>query len=437
MLRRKALDLFDCWKARKTHQALLVTGARQVGKTYLIREFAKANYRHVAEINMLENNAARKALREARDSQDLFTRLSVYADVPLVPKETVIFLDEIQEFPEIITAIKFLVSNTEFDYILSGSLLGVELRNIRSVPVGFMTTVKMYPLDFEEFCWANGIPESALSTMSTCFKERKPLEGYLHERLSALFHEYLVCGGMPDAVQAFLDTRDLQRVRLVQTGIADLYRMDISKYAPSERARTIKRIYDLIPSELSQQNKRFKLGSIEGTSRITRYENDFLWLVDALVAIAVYNVEEPRYPLMLSMAANLFKLFCSDTGLLTCQCGMDVVRDLYADRADINYGALYENVVAQELTAHGLTPYYFKNKKLGEMDFVVEWPRGYILPIEVKSGKNYKRHNALSNVLKVPNYGINQALVLYEGNLEVEGSVTYCPVYMVGCLGVD
>ncbi len=434
MLKRKALDAMKSWKANKTHQALLVTGGRQVGKTFLIRDFGRQNYGHFVEINLLENTAARTALAGARDSADLLARLSVFANAPLVPRETLVFLDEIQECPEVVTAIKFLVERGDYDYVLSGSLLGVELKNIRSAPVGFMSTLKMYPLDFEEYCWANGIPEAAFDTVRTCFDEKTPVPDYLHDRLDRLYHEYLVCGGMPDAVRSYVDNRNLQQVRLVQGGIVELYRTDISKYAPTSDTRTIKRIYDLIPSELAQQNKRFKLNAIEGTSRISRYENDFLWLADALVAIPVYNVDEPRYPLMLSMTSNLFKLFSSDVGLLTYQCGMDVVRDLYADRRDINYGALYENAVAQELVAHGLTPYYFKNKQLGELDFVIEWPPTHVLPIEVKSGKSYKRHNALSNVLEVSNYNIGQAAVLYEGNVETSGAVTYYPIYMAGCL---
>lgn len=424
----------ESWKKNKTHQALLVTGARQVGKTFLIRDFGRRHYANFVEINFLENTAARTALAGAHDSADLFARLSVFANAPLVPQETLVFLDEIQECPEVITAIKFLVERGDFDYILSGSLLGVELKNVRSAPVGFMSTLKMYPLDFEEYCWANSVPETAFDTLRFRFQQKAPVPDYLHDRLERLYHEYIVCGGMPDAVQAYVSNHNLQQVRLVQEGIVDLYRTDISKYAPPSDARTIKRIYDLIPSELNQQNKRFKLNAIEGTSRLERYENDFLWLTDALVAIPVYNVEEPRYPLMLSLVSKLFKLFSSDVGLLTYQCGMDVVRDIYSDRRDINYGALYENAVAQELVAHGLTPYYFKNKQLGELDFVVEWPPSHVLPIEVKSGKSYKRHNALSNVLEVPNYSIDQAAVFYEGNVERDGKVTYYPIYMAGCL---
>lgn len=433
MLKRKALHSFEAWKEFKTKQALLVTGARQVGKTYLVREFAKNNYDHVVEINLFENEDARAAFSSASNSKDLFLRISAYANHPLIPHKTLIFIDEVQESKEVVTKIKFLLEREEFDYILSGSMLGVELKNIRSAPVGYLATTEMFPLDFEEFCWANGIGEEVFAEVRRCFAESQPVDDFIHKSLSDLFHRYLIVGGMPDAVQAFLESDNIQRVRFLQKDIAQQYRADIAKYAGTS-GRAIKRIYDVMPGQLSQQSKRFVVKDIEGHARISRYENDFLWLADANVALPVYNVKEPRYPLQLSMSATQFKLFFSDVGLLTYACGMDVVRDILSDRPDINFGAIYENVVAQELRAHGFKGYYFKNRKLGELDFVIEWPSGQVLPIEVKSGKDYRRHRALDNVLSTPNYGITKALVLYEGNVAVEGPVLYCPTYMVACL---
>lgn len=429
MFRRKAWEELENWYSFKRKQALLVTGARQVGKTYLIREFAASKYPNVVEINLYDNADAARAFSRATSSRELFMRISAFADAPLVPGQTVIFLDEVQECKEAVTMTKFLMERGDYDYILSGSLLGVELKSIRSAPVGYLCTVTMYPMDFEEYCWANGISDEVIAEAKAAFEEERPVDEFVDRRLKELLHRYLISGGMPDAVQAFVDTDDVTAVRTAQNAIIELYRFDISKYA-GDRARIVRRIFDLIPSEVSQQNKRFVARDIDGDSHINRYENDFLWLADANAAIPVYNVDEPRYPLKASMRANSFKLFQSDVGLLTYQMGMDVVRQMLGDRPDINYGAIYENFVAQELVAHGLEPFYFKNQAMGELDFVVQWPFDRVLPIEVKSGKGYTRHSALSKVLATENYGIEQGVVLCEGNVERQGDVLYLPAYM-------
>lgn len=429
MLKRKAFDELLFWKEHKTTQALLVDGARQVGKTFIIREFAHQNYAHLAELNFLEDTDARVAINDAKNTDETFLRLSAYVTGELVPHETLVFLDEVQECREIVTAIKYLVQRyPEYDWILSGSLLGVELANVRSVPVGYLNSIKMYPLDFEEFCWANGLQSSLINVAREEFAARKPLDEFLHRRLLGLFHEYLIVGGMPAAVDAYVREHNVQALRIIQSNIIALYREDISKYA-GKRNRTVKQIFDLIPSELSRQNKRYILSDAVGKAPFDRYENDFLWLVDAGVALPVYNVDEPRPPLAISRNSSLFKLFMSDVGLLACLCGMDVTRDMLAGRTDVLYGAIYENVAAQELATHGFPLYYYKKSSVGEIDFLVERSMMTVLPLEVKSGKTYKRHSALSKLLQTENYGIEEALVLCEGNLEIEGKVTYAPVY--------
>ena len=432
MFTRKAMASLKRWKQYKTTQALLVDGARQVGKTTLIEQFAHDNYDHVVEINLYENDEAREALSSATNSKDLFLRISAFAGTTMVPGKTLIFLDEVQECPQIVTMIKFLMQRNDYDYILSGSMLGVELKNIRSQPVGYLMTTTMYPMDFEEFAWANGIGTDVIDTACEAFNTRTPVDEFIHRRLLQLFHQYLICGGMPDAVHTFIETNDIQRTRAVQEGIVDLYRQDISKYA-GNRARIVRRIFDLIPAELNDQNKRFVIRDVEGQSRINRYDNDFMWLSDANVALPTYNVSEPRYPLAMSMTSTKFKLFMADTGLLTYACGMDVVRDILIGRSDINYGSIYENVVAQELKAHNNPLYYYKSRTIGELDFLVEH-NNVIVPIEVKSGKDYKRHSALNNALRTDNWHINEAIVFYDGNVGQEGKLLYLPIYMVGCL---
>lgn len=433
-LRRKAYRELEAWKRYKTKQALLVDGARQIGKTFLIREFGADQYQHVAEINLLENQNAREAVASARDAQELFLRISAFADEPLVPGKTMVFLDEVQACPDIVTMIKFLAERQDFDYVLSGSMLGVELRSIRSAPVGYLMTTTMHPLDFEEFTWAAGIGDDVWGNVRAAANGEgdSTVDEFVHKRLLQLYHDYLICGGMPDAVQTHFDFGNIQRTRAVQGAIAELYRDDISKYA-GDRARVVRRIFDLIPSELNDQGKRFVAKDIEGTPRVDRYDNDFMWLADANVALPTYNVEEPRYPLALSMQSTKFKLFLADVGLLTYACGLDATRDMMAGRTDVNYGSIYENAVAQELTAHGHRLFFFKNRTVGELDFLIE-QEGRVVPIEVKSGKSYRRHNALDRVLSTPNYGIKRAVVLGDFNFEREGRICYMPVYATGLL---
>lgn len=432
-LRRKARGVLEEWYRTRTTQALLVTGARQVGKTYLVRQFAAEHWDHVVEINFFENDDARRAVEGATNSRELFLRLTAYADAPMVPGKTVLFLDEIQECANVLTAVKFLMERGDYDYILSGSMLGVELKGVASAPVGYLSTVAMYPLDFEEYCWANGLAPEVVEEARRCYRERTPVDDFVHSRLAGLFHRYLISGGMPEPVKAFVRTDDVASARTAQEAIVSQYRWDISKYA-GERARVVRRIFDLMPSEISQQDKRFIVRDVEGDSHFNRYDNDFMWLADANVALPTYSVAEPRYPLATSVETPRFKLFGSDVGILTYQCGMDVVRDIVEDRPDINFGALYENAVAQELFAHGHRLYYYKDRRIGELDFVVQTGDRRVVPVEVKSGKGYKRHSALDNALAMPNWGIRDAVVLHEGNVETDGAVAYLPVYMAAFL---
>lgn len=429
MLKRKAMDQLLDWKEGSAHKALLVEGARQVGKTYLIREFGKTHYEHFVEINLIEAEGAAEAFNTAANSRDLFSRITLYANDVLVPKKTLIFIDEVQVAPDMVTAVKFLIENTgdDYDYVFSGSLLGVELNNIKSWPIGFMRIVDMYPLDFEEFCWANGLATSILTQVRDSCVAHEPVDPFIHKKLMDLFFYYLAVGGMPDAVIEYIATGNLQGTRRTQNDILELYRRDITQYCKDETL-FVKQIFDLIPSQLNQQNKRFVVSSLGKYARVARSENQFLWLVDANVALSVYCVEEPRYPLQLSMKPSYFKLFQSDVGLLACASGMETVRKTIG-REPVNYGAIYENFVAQELVAHGRKLYYFKSKKMGELDFVLDSPDGRVLPIEVKSGKDYYRHQALDSVLKTDSYGIQEAVVLCNDNVSVQGKITYLPVY--------
>ncbi|MDR1082729.1 MAG: AAA family ATPase, partial [Coriobacteriales bacterium] len=418
MLKRKASESLELWFKNKSRHALLITGARQVGKTYLTRAFAQEHYQRVVEFNLVDNRAVRESFKKAVDAGDLMLRMSTASPLALEPGKTVVFIDEVQECPEIVTFIKFLVDKGEYDYILSGSLLGIELENISSQPVGYITEVQMYPLDFEEFCWANGLTEETLAMARRAFISKRTVPDYLHERMLSLFHRYLLVGGMPDAVEAFIQTNSLDQVRVVQENILTYYRRDISKYASKDRRLVIKNIFDLIPSELSRQNKRFRLSSIENVNRFTQVAEEFLWLTKAGVALAAYNIKAPIAPLLLNENHSLFKLFQSDVGLLTSQFSKEVALGLLDGKPPKGMGGIYENFVAQELNSHGFTLRYFTNKKIGEVDFVVERRGGTLTALEVKSGVEYKVHAALNNALTVKEYEISEPYVFAETNTE-------------------
>lgn len=427
MLRRK-IDTFIRNFYKTSRNALLVTGARQTGKTYSIRQFGKS-FKSFIEINFVEQPEAIDAFKGARSSRDLLLRLSSLTSVPLIKGETLIFFDEVQLCPDIVTAIKFLVDDGSYRYILSGSLLGVELKDLRSEPVGYMGVKDMYPLDFEEFVGAVGLHADIVQALREAWTQRTPVDRFVHEKMMELFRLYLVVGGMPAAVSRYVESNNLQEVMGVQQDIIRMYKRDIAQYDPDNKLY-IEDIFSLIPPELNAKNKRFILKRLNENAKFERFRNSFLWLTNAGVAIPVYNVEEPRAPLLLARSRNLFKLFQSDIGLLACQYAENIQLRIIKGDKDINFGSIYENAVAQELVAHGITPYYYNNKRRGELDFVVEL-NGKVLPIEVKSGKDYESHRALSNVMACSDYDLPQAIVFNNDNLHTDGKLVYAPIYMV------
>lgn len=418
-------------------RALLITGARQVGKTFLIRQVGKECFENVVEINFVEHPEAVTLFAGARGAKDLLLRLSAFAKAPLVPGKTLIFFDEVQRCKEIVSAIKFLVDEGSFKYAMSGSLLGVELNDLLSVPVGYVDTVEMHPVDLLEFFEAIGIGQEVISNLRDCFVNRRPVDDFVHNKMLEAIRLYLIVGGMPAAVQKYLDTNNLMRVREEQEGIIHTYRWDISQYDPTHKLQIVE-IFDLIPSELNAKNKRFILKELNQKARYEKYDGSFIWLREAGVAIPTHNVEEPRIPFLLSRQRNLFKLFLNDVGLLAAMYGGNIQMRLLSDEPGINFGAIYENLVAQELYAHGFATdqhslYYFNSKRQGELDFLIE-EGGHAEPIEVKSGKDYDRHNALSNVMSNVEYDVQTAYVFSTHNVREEGRIVYLPIYMVAFL---
>ena len=428
MIARKIEKTLEDFFEKKEQKALLITGARQIGKTFSIREFGK-RYPSFVEINLLENKTARSLFEEADSSEEILLRLSLLVEKTLIPGETLIFLDEVQECKELVTAIKFLVEEGSYQYVLSGSLLGVDLKDIRSVPVGYMDTVEMYPLDFEEFAAANGVSERVLQILKEAFDEVKDVDAVIHDKMMELFRLYLIVGGMPAVVKKYLETNNLQEVIKEQKSILEAYKKDIAKYDP-ENKLYLEDIFELIPSELNAKNKRFILKNLNENFKFSRYSNSFLWLKDAGVALPAFCAEEPMAPLLLSKATNLFKLFLSDVGLLAAMYMNNIQIKVLNKEADINFGSIYENAAAQELKAHGFNLYYFNSKKQGELDFLVE-QGGEVLPLEIKSGKDYTRHAALNHVLENERYHISKAFVFHNGNVSRKDKIVYYPIYML------
>lgn len=413
---------------KMTSKALLITGARQVGKTFIIREFGKT-FESFIEINFVDTPQAISIFKNAISHEEMLLRLSLFTEKPLIKGKTLIFFDEVQKCPEIVSAIKFLVDEGSYRYILSGSLLGVELKDLRSEPVGYMGIMEMYPLNYMEFFKSLGVSAEIIGSLKECWKKRKPVDEVVHTQLMRLFRLYLIVGGMPAVVGKYLETNNLRIVLDEQKDIVRLYRRDISQYAPENKKLLVRDIFDLIASELNSKNKRFILKSLHDFAKFKNYEDSFIWLTSAGVAIPVYNVEEPKIPLLLLRSRNLFKLFQNDVGLLASQYAEGLQLKIINGEDSINNGAIYENAIAQELFAHGFDLYYYNNKKRGEIDFLIEI-NGEVLPIEVKSGKDYTVHRALANIMEVKEYDLKRAYVLCNSNIKEEGKVMYVPVYM-------
>ena len=414
---------------RNSNKALLVTGARQIGKTWLIRdEIDKSGYTRF-EVNFIDQPDMIEYLNAQMSAEEFLIKLKMIMPENCKLHETIVFFDEIQKCPEIVTKIKFLVDEGSFKYVMSGSLLGVELKGIASAPVGYLTVLRMFPMDFEEFMIANEVSQTTLDMLKEKFDTTTPVDEFIHQKLLQMFFIYLIVGGMPDAVKTYIASKDIREVDKVQRDIVTLYREDFSQYELEDKKLKLKSIYDIIPAELNKQNKKFVFTMLDKELKFDRYENSFLWLKDAGVALPVYNVDAPVVPLMASKSSNVFRLFSSDIGLLTSTYPAETKIELINKNGDVNNGAHFENAVAQQLVANGFEPYFCKKNKIGELDFVIEMG-GKVVAIEVKSGKTYKSHKALNNFLNVEDYHIEQAYIFSVGNVEAEGAVKYLPIYM-------
>lgn len=437
MLYRKITSYLENHLKSGTDKILILQGARQIGKSFSIREVGTRLYKNFIEINFVEDDEGDQLFKNIHKKEDFYFTLSMVAGDRLGDRnDTLVFLDEIQHYPQYLTMLKFLREDGRYRYITSGSLLGITLQDATSIPVGSVIPKEMFQLDFEEFLIANGFGTEAIDMLRAAYENRQSLSVEHHNHVMDLFRRYLLVGGMPDAVNTYLDTHNIVRVREVQEGIRTLYASDASKYEKEQSKKLlIRRIYEMIPSQMENKKKRIVAKEIRGKKgdRFEQYQEEFEYLISSGIALAVHAIANPVFPLSESLQKNLLKLYLNDVGLLTGQLYHNNIRPVLDDIRSINLGSVYESVVAQELRAHGHKLFYYDQRKQGEVDYLIDNHTAMSPhPIEVKSGKNYTVHSALNNLLGNPDYHIPSATVVSnEREIYQEGKVTYMPVYLV------
>lgn len=437
MLYRKISSYVEEYLKSDNDKILLIEGARQIGKSFTIREAGMQMYAHYIEINFVEDDEGPQLFKNIHTTEEFYLRLSAVAGAELGSyADTLIFLDEIQHYPQFLTLLKFFRQEHKYRFITSGSLLGIALKKTTSIPVGSLIRKRMYQLDFEEFLIANGFGEAALQHLKACYDKQESLPEEMHRYVLSLFQRYLLVGGLPGVVNEYLSSHNIVKVREVQEAIMDLYKEDAAKYeAESERKLHIQRIYDMISSQMENKKKRIVAKDIQAKKgdRFDNYTEEFEYLVSSGIAMEVKAISNPRYPLSESAHKNLLKLYHNDVGLLTAKLYKLSIKAILETEESVNLGSVYENVVAQELLAHGHPLYYYDNKSKGEVDYIVDDSDCCrVLPIEVKSGKDYRVHSALNKMVTAPEYKIDEAVVLSnEREITQKKKVLYMPVYFV------
>ena len=437
MLYRKIKSYIEEHLKSNDDKILLIEGARQIGKSYIIRNVGTALYDNYVEINFVADDEGEKVFKNVHTIEEFYLNLSMVAGSRLDRYDnTLVFIDEIQHYPQFLTMLKFLREEHRYRFICSGSLLGIALKGTVSVPVGSVIPKKMYQLDFEEFLIANDFGKEAIEYLRKSFEQRRSLAPEVHDKVLGLFKRYLLVGGMPDAVNEYLATHNIVKVREIQEAIIVLYGIDASRYE-EEAARKlyIRRIYDMIPSQMENKKKRIVVKDIQNREgdRFSNYVEEFEYLIHSGIAIASNAISNPKYPLAESQQKNLLKLYMNDVGMLSSRLYQYNVRPVLNDIAGINLGSLYESAVAQELKAHYNKLFYYDNKQKGEVDFLVDDSSTMsVLPVEVKSGKDYMVHSALNNLMAVPDYHIASSIVFSnDREVRTKGNILYLPIYYV------
>ena len=429
MIKRKIINDLIAWKQNHKREALLIKGARQVGKTTIVREFASKHYKHFVEINFEQDPIAKDAFVGSRDVRTIISRLSAMGYGAFIPNETLVFFDEIQSCPNARTAIKFLVEDNSFDFIESGSLLGINYGEVSSYPVGFESQLEMYPLDFEEWLWANGVSEQTINDMRIAYDTKSNVDPVMHDQFMKHYRNFLVVGGMPKVVATYLDNADFNEVVRQQRVLVDSYRLDIAKYAGGQKTKA-KRFFDAIPSQLSKAHKRYILSDLEKSGNMQKYGDAAQWLNDAGVAYFCYNTHSLELPFEQYENLNLFKVYMLDTGLLCSMWSGNIQWQVMQGEIDINEGALTENFIANELVKRGHRLHYYDHKSRNELDFLLAEDNQLTI-LEVKSGNSYKQHTALDNAILDQPKRISRAIVLSRFTSEKENFIEYLPLYMI------
>ncbi len=441
MLYRKIEKEIEDHLKSGSDKILVIEGARQIGKSYIIREVGKRLFENYIELNFVQDDSGDKLYKNIRTKDDFYLTLSMQHGERLGNYDnTLIFLDEIQQYPQYLTWLKFLREDHRFHFVASGSLLGITLKETASIPIGSAIIKQMMQLDFEEFAIANGMGHDVIDVFHKKYQDKESLTEQQHNYMLSLFQRYLLVGGMPDAVNEYLDSHNIVKVREIQDSIHSFYADDASKYErDNNRKLLIRHIYEMVPSQMENKKKRIVVKDIQNkeNDRFSRYNEEFEYLIYSGITVSVHAISNPHYPLTESVQKNLLKLYLNDVGMLTSQLYHYNIRPVMEDVRSINLGSVYESVVAQELKAHGQQSFYYDNRKNGEVDFLIDdYDSLSILPIEVKSGKDYTVHSALDNLMKVPDYHIKRGIVLSnEREVWEKDGVVYMPVYFVMFIG--
>ncbi len=450
-MKRKIEEKLLKWKKESNGKtALLIDGARRVGKSYIVEEFAKQHYKSyiLIDFNQVGSEITDLFDMNLRNLDSFFMYLSAAFNVKLYKRESLIIFDEVQLYPRARAAIKYLVADGRYDYIETGSLMSIK-KNVKNIVIPSEERhVKMYPMDFEEFLWAKG-ENLIIPIIRNCFEEKKPLGQALHRKIMTLFREYVIIGGMPQVVKEYIESGDFETADLVKRDILTLYREDIQKYA-SGYEKKVESIFDEIPAQLSKHEKKFTLSSLGKGSRFRDYENSFLWLQDSMIANVCFNSTEPNIGLKLNRDNSSYKVYMGDTGLLISHAfdengivSEEIYKKLLFGKLEVNEGMIFENIVSQMLVANGHNLYFYSNSSRTdkdsrmEIDFLVAKSkitnRHNISPIEVKSGKNYTL-SSLNKFRKKYSEQTNEAFVLHTADLYIKDEITFLPVYMAICL---
>ena len=427
MLQRKVNDQLLEWKNKSRRMSLLVDGARQIGKTFSIKEFARKQYPHCIYINFDENPAFKEIFDGDLDMGTLIKQITLrIPKVKMVPWHTLIFLDEIQNCPKAQTALKFITQDKRFDCIATGSLLGIKNREISSYPVGHVEHLDMYSLDFEEFLWARNISAQSIADIKEYFIKKKEVPPAMHSRMMELFREYIVVGGMPRVVQEFTDTGNFGSVLKLQQDIISDYAKDIAKYAEGSEKVKARACFYSIPKQLAKDYKKFQYSVVEKKSTSRKFAGSLDWLYEAGIINYCYNLRSPELPLEGNAIPDTFKVYMRDTGLLTAMLEDGSQADIIDGNLGIYKGALYENIIADIFGKRGKKLYYFEHRGQIEVDFFIR-RNSTAEAVEVKSAGNTKS-KSMTNIIS--NYGVKHGIKLSSNNISVSKTVDTFPLYM-------